>query len=153
MENTIRESISETLDVLKHLPDSIISKIPDKFLNYLKENSDKEYKTNINYSNENWIDTLSEDTIQMLSIIYRDYIVDSETREKLIEEENAIIEKEKEKYNIDKIFKKKEKVDNQVNSKNEGNQSLVIYEELPWYKKFFEKIIILKKKKKIKIII
>ncbi len=140
MENTIRESISETLDVLKHLPDSIISKIPDKFLNYLKENSDKEYKTNINYSNENWIDTLSEDTIQMLSIIYRDYIVDSETREKLIEEENAIIEKEKEKYNIDKIFKKKEKVDNQVNSKNEGNQSLVIYEELPWYKKFFEKI-------------
>lgn len=140
MENTIRESISETLDVLKHLPDSIISKIPDKFLNYLKENSDKEYKTNINYSNENWIDTLSEDTIQMLSIIYRDYIVDSETRKKLIEEENAIIEKEKEKYNIDKIFKKKEKVDNQVNSKNEGNQSLVIYEELPWYKKFFEKI-------------
>lgn len=141
MENTIRESISETLDVLKHLPDSIISKIPDKFLNYLKENSDKEYKTNINYSNENWIDTLSEDTIQMLSIIYRDYIVDSETRGKLIEEENAIIEKEKEKYNIDKIFKKKEKVDNQVNSENEGNQSLVIYEELPWYKKFFEKII------------
>ena len=128
MENTIRESISETLDVLKHLPDSIISKIPDKFLNYLKENSDKEYKTNINYSNENWIDTLSEDTIQMLSIIYRDYIVDSETREKLIEEENAIIKKEK------------EKVDNQVNSENEGNQSLVIYEELPWYKKFFEKI-------------
>lgn len=140
MENTIRESISETLDVLKHLPDSIISKIPDKFLNYLKENSDKEYKTNINYSNENWIDTLSEDTIQMLSIIYRDYIVDSETREKLIEEENAIIKKEKEKYDIDKIFKKKEKVDNQVNSENEGNQSLVIYEELPWYKKFFEKI-------------
>ena len=140
MENTIRESISETLDVLKHLPDSIISKIPDKFLNYLKENSDKEYKTNINYSNKNWIDTLSEDTIQMLSIIYRDYIVDSETREKLIEEENAIIKKEKEKYDIDKIFKKKEKVDNQVNSENEGNQSLVIYEELPWYKKFFEKI-------------
>lgn len=140
MENTIRESISETLDVLKHLPNSIISKIPDKFLNYLKENSDKEYKTNINYSNENWIDTLSEDTIQMLSIIYRDYIVDSETREKLIEEENAIIKKEKEKYDIDKIFKKKEKVDNQVNSENEGNQSLVIYEELPWYKKFFEKI-------------
>lgn len=140
MENTIRESISETLDVLKHLPDSIISKIPDKFLNYLKENSDKEYKTNINYSNENWIDTLSEDTIQMLSIIYRDYIVDSETREKLIEEENAIIKNEKEKYDIDKIFKKKEKVDNQVNSENEGNQSLVIYEELPWYKKFFEKI-------------
>lgn len=140
MENTIRESISETLDVLKHLPNSIISKIPDKFLNYLKENSDKEYKTKINYSNENWIDTLSEDTIQMLSIIYRDYIVDSETREKLIEEENAIIEKEKEKYNIDKIFKKKEKVNNQVNSENEGNQSLVIYEELPWYKKFFEKI-------------
>ena len=140
MENTIRKSISETLDVLKHLPNSIISKIPDKFLNYLKENSDKEYKTKINYSNENWIDTLSEDTIQMLSIIYRDYIVDSETREKLIEEENAIIEKEKEKYNIDKIFKKKEKVNNQVNSENEGNQSLVIYEELPWYKKFFEKI-------------
>lgn len=140
MENTIRESISETLDVLKHLPDSIISKIPDRFLNYLKENSDKEYKTKINYSNENWIDTLSEDTIQMLSIIYRDYIVDSETREKLIEEENAIIKKEKEKYDIDKIFKKKEKVDNQVNSENEGNQSLVIYEELPWYKKFFEKI-------------
>ena len=141
MENTIRESISETLDILKHLPNSIISKIPDKFLNYLKENSDKEYKKNINYSNENWIDTLSEDTIQMLSIIYRDYIVDSETREKLIEEENAIIEKEKEKYNIDKIFKKKEKVDNQVNSENEGNQSIEIYEELPWYKKFFEKII------------
>ena len=141
MENTIRESISETLDILKHLPNSIISKIPDKFLNYLKENSDKEYKKNINYSNENWIDTLSEDTIQMLSIIYRDYIVDSETREKLIEEENAIIEKEKEKYNIDKIFKKKEKVNNQVNSENEGNQSLVIYEELPLYKQFFEKII------------
>ena len=141
MENTIRESISETLDILKHLPNSIISKIPDKFLNYLKENSDKEYKKNINYSNENWIDTLSEDTIQMLSIIYRDYIVDSETREKLIEEENAIIEKEKEKYNIDKIFKKKEKGDNQVNSENEGTQSLVIYEDLPWYKKFFEKII------------
>ena len=77
----------------------------------------------------------------MLSIIYRDYIVDSETKEKLIEEEKAIIENEKEKYNIDKIFKKKEKVNNQVNIESEKNQSLVIYEELPWYKKFFEKII------------
>lgn len=106
-------------------------------MNYLKENSDKEYKTNINYSNENWIDTLSEDTIQMLSIIYRDYIVDSETREKLIEEENAIIKKEKEKYDIDKIFKKKEKVDNQVIVKMNEISHLIIYEELPWYKKFF----------------
>ena len=141
MENTIRESISETLDVLKHFPESVISKIPDKFLNYLKENSDKEYKNSIDYSDENWIDMLSEDTIQILSIIYRDYIVDSETRKKLIKEENAIIEQEKEKYNIDKLFKKREKVDNEVDTESVKNQSLVIYEDMPWYKKLFEKII------------
>lgn len=141
MENTIRESISETLDVLKHFPESVISKIPDKFLNYLKENSDKEYKNSIDYSDENWIDMLSEDTIQILSIIYRDYIVDSETRKKLIKEENAIMEQEKEKYNIDKLFKKREKVDNEVDTESVKNQSLVIYEDIPWYKKLFEKII------------
>lgn len=141
MENTIRKSISETLDVLKHFPESVISKIPDKFLNYLKENSDKEYKNSIDYSDENWIDMLSEDTIQILSIIYRDYIVDSETRKKLIKEENAIIEQEKEKYNIDKLFKKREKVDNEVDTESVKNQSLVIYEDMPWYKKLFEKII------------
>lgn len=82
----------------------------------------EEYKKDIDYSNENWIDTLSEDTIQMLSIIYRDYIVDSETKEKLIEEEKAIIENEKEKnkdYNLNIIVSEFDSILSSCKSKDE----------------------------------
>ena len=53
---------------------------------------DTDYQVNIDYSKENWEDELCDDTKGILALIYRDYLVDSKTREELIK-----LEKEEEK--------------------------------------------------------
>ena len=93
--------LKEVYEILKNSEDKIQKKIPIKFYTFLKENMDTDYQVNIDYSKENWEDELCDDTKGILALIYRDYLVDSKTREELIK-----LEKEEEKKK--KLIKEKQ---------------------------------------------
>ena len=108
MDKNYEEAFAEVLEVIKNSNDSIKNKIPKKFIMFIDQNKDKNYIVKINFNNENWEDSLKPETLAILALIYRDYIVSKEDRKKLlIEEQNELtrIENElNERYNSNSIF-------------------------------------------------
>ena len=146
MDNAYKEAFAEVLEILKNSDENIINKIPKKFINFLDENKDKNYIVKIDFSNENWEDYTKQETQAILALIYRDYIVSPEQREKLLSEENEeLIKAEKqlrEKYNPDNIFEKH----NKPQEEHQNNVSITEYKDpifkriINIIKRFFHKI-------------
>lgn len=141
MDENYKKSLTEVFEILNHTDVEIIEKIPESFIKFLRDNMDKDYIPIINFYEVNWENTLRQDTLSILALIYRDYIVSKEERKKLlVEEKNEEIEQERlkrEKYNPDNLFKRKEKIPDEM--KNETQ--LMVLQQQPWYKKVINKIL------------
>lgn len=146
MEDKYSKALKEVYVILENSEEKIKRKIPENFKLFVSKNMDKEYIPNISFNNEIWEDTIMEETQQILAIIYRDYLVTKEEREKLLkeesEEEKRIEQKLREKYNPDNIFKKNKEKD----KSNDTNTSMIKIEEIKWYKKIISKILSIFKK-------
>jgi len=112
MDIVYKQAFSEVLEVLKNTEQSIVKKIPQKFIEFLDENKDLEYFVDIDFTKANWENDVKQETQAILALIYRDYIVSPEKRSKLIkeeqEEQRRIEEQIREKYNPDNLFKNKQ---------------------------------------------
>lgn len=110
MDTVYREAFAEVLKVLNYVDKNLTNKIPNRFIDFLEENKDPNYIVKIDFTNDNWENTIKEETQAILALIYRDYIVSPEKRQELIAEETNVqqrIENEiREKYNPDNIFSK-----------------------------------------------
>ena len=129
--------LKEVYEILKNSEDKIQKKIPIKFYTFLKENMDTDYQVNIDYSKENWEDELCDDTKGILALIYKDYLVDSKTREELIKEKQ---------YNVDDIFKRNKYDDETFNKEKDKPKEIISINKIPWYRKIYNKIIKIFKK-------
>lgn len=146
MNSVYNQAFTEVLEVLKNSEENIISKIPKSFIELLNKYKDNNYEVQIDFSNENWDDQIKKETQTILALIYRDYLVSPEEREKLLveekEEQIRIKNELREKYNPDNLFKNKNNIQ-EINKKtieeNIKEQQLVIIDDKPWYKKIFEK--------------
>lgn len=141
MENFNKKAVSEVIEILNHTDKEIVEKIPQKFIDFLFENEDKDYIPNIDFYDENWEEFIQEDTQAILALLYRDYIVSKDEKMKLLkeeQEEKLKLENElREKYNPDNIFKKKNIEENiQIN-----NVQLVEIKETSWFKRALDKIL------------
>lgn len=143
MDTINKRAVSEVLEILNSSEKSIVEKIPESFINFLKENSEIGYEPKIDFSKDNWEETIQNDAKAILALIYRDYIVSPEERKLLIEEEanekQREEEKLREKYNPDEIFKRNTKV--VVPNNNIEEKSLIEIKEEKWYKKIIKKIL------------
>ena len=141
MDENLKKSLKETYEIIQNSENKIIEKIPNNFLKFIEDNMDKNYNPKINFDDENWKNKINNDTKAILALIYRDYIVDTEKRNKLIQEEKAqreIYEKElREKYNPDEIFKNRTVKEDEVINNNQ----LIEVKEAPWNKKIIESIL------------
>lgn len=142
METEYKQAISEVIEILNHSEKSIVERIPKKFIEFLYENMDKDYKVNIDFYSTNWEVSVKEETQAILAMIYRDYIVSPEERQKLIaeqkEEETRIEQELREKYNPDNIFSKIEPIKNE---QPEPQTQLIEIKSEPWYKRIFVHIL------------
>lgn len=84
MNDNYREAFAEVLEIIKHSRKDIVEKISLKFIEFLKTNKKVDYTVNIDFSDENWINNIKTETKTILGLIYRDYIISQQEREKLI---------------------------------------------------------------------
>ena len=142
MDNVYREAFAEVLEVIKNSNQRILEKIPEKFITFLNENKDNNYIVKIDFTDENWDDSIKQETQAILALIYRDYIVSQEERVRLLteeREEQIRIENElREKYNPDNLFKKQDQVKNTEEVMTE-EVAMVEYKE-SIFKRFINKI-------------
>lgn len=138
-----KKAVSEVIDVLKHSEIEVTQKIPKKFIEFLTKNSDRDYIPNIDYSEENWENSIEEDAKVLIALIYRDYIMSEEEKEKVKEEAEKQEQEIREKYNPDNLFKKNSKIENeksQDDTEQEVQKSLLIIKEEKWYERIINKI-------------
>ena len=146
-------AFEEVYEIFNLMPRELLNKIPIEFQKIIEEERDKNYFANIQEPIENC--KLTNETIILLGLIYRDFLCMPEERKKLQENEarelneiQAEIEnKLKEKYNPNDIFKSKEHENaEQENSNNKNlviekeNTELMVAEKEKWYKKILNMI-------------
>ena len=76
----LSESITEILDVLKHMEKKYIDKIPKNFKDFLYKNKSETYKPELDYSKTLNNMNLKEKTKDILAVIYMKYWCDSEQK-------------------------------------------------------------------------
>lgn len=141
------EAIAETLDILEHTQKSDVDKISKKFMEFLKENTSKTYKPQLDYTKNIKDMNLKDKTIGILSIINKKYWCNDEERKEFEEKlkQNEIRHQEvlNEKYDTNKLFK-----DNKLSeASNKTSTDLTEYIEYKWYQKLLEKILRIFRKK------
>lgn len=149
-----RKAMSETLHYLKGINQDDIIKIPNKFIQFLKENSLQNYECNFDYKKPLKDLNLMDETRGLISMICLNYWCETEEQKNnfikhLNENEIRYQEELKEKYNVDDIFKNANKSQNMIKEISESttNTSLVVYKESPFtkFKNFILKILHLNK--------
>ena len=135
------EAFTEVNEIIKLMPEELVSKIPNKFREMISEERDMQYKVDIKEPLEKC--KLKNETIIILGLIYRDFLCSQDERKKLqekdareLQEVEMQIENElREKYNPDEIFKnKKEKIEE---VKTGEETAIAVVQEEKWYKKIF----------------
>lgn len=122
------KAFKETYIIINNFAEELYAKIPSSFIKVLKENMNKEYNVTLAELNEKG--TMQE-TQKILSLIYRDFLVDEKTRKMLLQNDEYEMKKQTEKYN--KIFEEK------INSTPVAEEMQIVLSE-KWYIKFFNKI-------------
>lgn len=133
----------EVNSLLDNVSENVLSKIPSKFIQYLKDIESYDYYFEYNPLKSLEEQGFSEEALKLIGLIYKDYLCDEEEKNEyvnLLKDYSFKKEEEKKnKYNTEELFKnkKKEKI------KIENSQALIEYKEtiftkiLNKIKKFF----------------
>lgn len=68
-----KNALKEVYDILQNTDEELVAKIPQKFLDFVKENMNREYISNIDYNIEIDNQKLLPETEAILSLIYKSY--------------------------------------------------------------------------------
>lgn len=124
-----RQALFEVYKILENTDEEIKNKIPEKFIKFLKENMDTNYKFELEKGKELVKQNLKDETKQIIALIYKKYICDDE----------EVINNYEIDFNKNKKFKE-ENIHKDKDVKNIEKSLLEIKEE-KWYKKLINKIL------------
>lgn len=138
MEEKYKKALKEVYIILNNSSKEEFDKIPKAFVEFIEKNMDISYKPEIDFG-ENFENSVLEETLLILALIYRDYLTSEEERKVLMEDEAKQFNKLNSDYNIDNLFKKRKQEIKEANSNLE--QELTIIKEEKWYKRILNKIL------------
>ena len=136
------EAAVEVLDILNHTRKEDVDKIPQSFIEFLINISNKNYKVDFNHEYPISSFNLKQQTKELLGFIYITWWSTNEERnkyKKLIQEQNEQKEEIKEEYNPEDIFKNR-KQKNEI-LQNKDTWSIVEYKKQNIFKRIFNKIL------------
>jgi len=156
LEENYRKAFSEVSEVLKAMPDNLLKKIPNKFIDVVEKEKLDNFKIGLCDNIEEQV--FSEEATIILGIIYKDFLCDENERNQLeiIDNEKIRIYEDelRAKFNPDNIFninEEEKKLNSDIFDLKEENMSqnfLIEYKEQTFLMKIFEKIKNLFKRKK-----
>ena len=139
MGENVSKSYSEVDVILSKLDKKYYNKISKGFLNFINTNEDKEYKNYFADNEENI--KISNYTQTLLALVYRTYLCDKEQRTKydtiLNNNQIKFDEEQKEKYDIEKIFKQRRPEVNVSEEPVQENMQMVVVKKENIFVKLF----------------
>ena len=147
--NEYGEAAVEVLDILDNTNKSYVEKIPMSFIKFLVEIASEDYIVNLDHSKLISEMNLKEKTKEILGVIYINWWCDKNDKEKykkqIKEQEIKRQEEIREKYNPNKIFEDKNKVQKYTNATKveiEKNETVTMIEyKESIFKKILNKIL------------
>ena len=143
-----KNSFKEVYDILENTEEDLLSKIPNSFMNFIKNNMNVDYKTSINLNETIDKQHLLKETEAILSLIYRSYWATDEEKNEFAKKDNLELIKEeeqkKEQYQGKDIYKVFEERKN-LNTITVDNNLMVI-ENGSFIKRIFRKFLNIFKK-------
>ncbi len=144
MEQRMRIALTEVNCVLENSEDEVLTKIPNKFKEYLNANMDKEFTPSFIPGLAIFAQPISMEAKELLKLVYRDFLATEDERKILIQKEEKILNTNAEQEQNKKIqtaqvdvFEKKE----ERPKENEPIKNLqLIKVEEKWYKKLFRRL-------------
>lgn len=143
VDEVYQNAFKEVSDILENTDEELIKKIPSKFIEFIRNNMNKNYITNINREIRISEQKLLRETEGILSLIYRTYWATEEEKREFSEEDlKRILETEtrkKESYigkNVDEIFEKRKRA-----SENTEKNSLIVVKKEGFIKRIFKRIL------------
>lgn len=141
MENV---AYAEIIEILNNIEEKYKEKLPNKLIDFFKENSAKNYEEHILKNISLNEQKLQKETIDILAMLTLNYWCNSEEEKAELmsmysDNELKYQEELREKYNPDNLFKNKTRIQDNIQENVEEKQ-LVVIDDKPWYKKIFEKI-------------
>lgn len=143
IDSIYKNALKEVYDILENTESALLEKIPQKFMNFIKENMNVSYKNNINPEIELAKQPLLKETESILALIYRSYwATDSEKQDFYFKDKNEFINNEKIKQkeyqgkDVYKVFEERKNID-----KITLNNNLMVIKEEGFWKRFFKKIL------------
>lgn len=144
MEQRMRIALTEVNCVLENSEDEVLTKIPNKFKEYLNANMDKEFIPSFIPGLAIFAQPISMEAKELLKLVYRDFLATEDERKILIQKEEKILNTNAEQEQNEKIqtaqvnvFEKKE----ERPKENEPIKNLqLIKVEEKWYKKLFKRL-------------
>ena len=120
MENVeYMNSLYQISEILKYITPTLKARIPKKIISYIESNKSKDYSWKIDKTLPLEKQELLPTTKELITVLYKDYMCDDISKLKLnkVLEENQIkYENEvREKYNPNKIFENKNKIQEYTN--------------------------------------
>lgn len=141
VDEVYQNAFKEVNDILENTDEELVKKIPSKFIEFIRNNMNKNYITNINREIRISEQKLLRETESILSLIYRTYWATEEEKKEFVEEDfKKILDAEtrkKENYigkNVDEIFEKR-------TSENIEKNSLIVVKEEGFIKRIFKRIL------------
>lgn len=104
-----KNALAEVDMILKMMPKDMLSKIPNSFLEFVKQKKSKLYILNLDMELSLNEQNLLKETRAILSLIYRSYLCDSNERKRLKIDDNIELKIKEielnEKFSYENIFK------------------------------------------------
>lgn len=117
--NEYGEAAVEVLDILDNTNKSDVDKIPSNFIKFLVDNASEDYKVNLDHSKLISEMNLKEKTKEILGVIYINWWCDKKDKENYMKQIKELEMKRQaeinEKYNPNKIFENKNKIQEYTN--------------------------------------
>ena len=117
--NEYGEAAVEVLDILDNTNKSDVDKIPSNFIKFLVDNASEDYKVNLDHSKLISEMNLRERTKEILGVIYINWWCDKKDKENYMKQIKELEMKRQaeinEKYNPNKIFENKNKIQEYTN--------------------------------------
>jgi hypothetical protein len=140
-DNIYKNAFKEVYDILQNTDDELIEKVPQKFITFLQNNMNQDYKSNISNNIEIDKQSILPKTEDILSLIYRSYwSTDEEKIEFSNKDKQELLKIEESKKgtykDITEIFEERKNINN-VNLDN----SLMVIKKENFIKRLFNKIL------------
>ncbi len=133
------KAYTEILEIFKYFPEKLIKKIPKNTIKMYLDNRDRDYIFFFDVKKNFEEQEVSQLTKVLIANIFIKYWATDQEKKKIEENDKKQLEiienKKREKYNPNEIFN-----NNNLNGKVEDNKSLIIDENISFFKSILNKI-------------